>query len=115
MRPAATWSAAGKVREALLEAGFEVEKKRGFARKREMLCARIDKRRVRAKSAFAPAERRALVIGAGIAGAAVCRAALCARLVGNAARAPGRSRQRTTCRRAFSILCSRPTTACSRG
>jgi tRNA 5-methylaminomethyl-2-thiouridine biosynthesis bifunctional protein len=75
---AATWSAATGVREALLEAGFEVEKKRGFARKREMLCARIDKRRVRAKSAFAPADRRALVIGAGIAGAAVCER-LCAR------------------------------------
>ncbi|MGH8673016.1 MAG: bifunctional tRNA (5-methylaminomethyl-2-thiouridine)(34)-methyltransferase MnmD/FAD-dependent 5-carboxymethylaminomethyl-2-thiouridine(34) oxidoreductase MnmC, partial [Burkholderiales bacterium] len=69
---AATWSAAAAVRDALLEAGFEVEKKPGFARKREMLCARIDARRARAKPALRWPERRALVIGAGIAGAAVC-------------------------------------------
>jgi tRNA 5-methylaminomethyl-2-thiouridine biosynthesis bifunctional protein len=75
---AATWSAATAVRAALIEAGFEVEKKRGFARKREMLCARIDKRRVRDRGAYAPTERRAFVIGAGIAGAAVCER-LCAR------------------------------------
>jgi len=75
---AATWSAARSVREALSEAGFEVEKKRGFARKREMLCARIDARRVRARSAPQAGERRAIVIGAGIAGAAVCER-LCAR------------------------------------
>jgi tRNA 5-methylaminomethyl-2-thiouridine biosynthesis bifunctional protein len=75
---AATWSAASGVRDALLEAGFEVEKKSGFARKREMLCARIDARRVRAKPAPRWPERRAFVIGAGIAGAAVCER-LCAR------------------------------------
>ncbi|HEV8094618.1 MAG TPA: bifunctional tRNA (5-methylaminomethyl-2-thiouridine)(34)-methyltransferase MnmD/FAD-dependent 5-carboxymethylaminomethyl-2-thiouridine(34) oxidoreductase MnmC, partial [Burkholderiales bacterium] len=69
---AATWSAASAVRDALLEAGFEVEKKAGFARKREMLCGRIDARRVRAKPAPRWAQRRALVIGAGIAGASVC-------------------------------------------
>jgi tRNA 5-methylaminomethyl-2-thiouridine biosynthesis bifunctional protein len=75
---AATWSAASAVRDALLEAGFEVEKKAGFARKREMLCARIDARRVRAKPAPRWPQRRALVIGAGIAGAAACER-LCAR------------------------------------
>jgi tRNA 5-methylaminomethyl-2-thiouridine biosynthesis bifunctional protein len=75
---AATWSAATSVRSALAEAGFEVEKRRGFARKREMLCARIDPRRARRKSASRWPERRALVIGAGIAGAAVCER-LCAR------------------------------------
>jgi tRNA 5-methylaminomethyl-2-thiouridine biosynthesis bifunctional protein len=66
------------VRDALIEAGFEIEKKAGFARKREMLCARIDPRRARRQSTSRSPERRALVIGAGIAGAAVCER-LCAR------------------------------------
>lgn len=74
---AATWSTATGVREALQHAGFEVEKRPGFARKREMLCAHIDARRVRTR-AEPPSERSALVIGAGIAGAAVCER-LCAR------------------------------------
>ena len=72
---AATWSAASSVREALRGAGFEVEKRPGFARKREMLCARL----VRKGRDLAPsAARRAIVIGAGIAGAAVAER-LCAR------------------------------------
>ncbi|MGH8675358.1 MAG: FAD-dependent 5-carboxymethylaminomethyl-2-thiouridine(34) oxidoreductase MnmC, partial [Burkholderiales bacterium] len=75
---AATWSAAGAVRDALREAGFEVEKRTGFARKREMLCARIEARRARAKPAPLWPERSALVIGAGIAGSSVCER-LCAR------------------------------------
>lgn len=75
---AATWSAAGAVRTALIEAGFDVEKRRGFARKRDMLCARIDKRRVRVKPRPEWPERRAIVIGAGIAGTAVSER-LCAR------------------------------------
>ena len=73
----ATWSTATGVREALQDAGFEVEKRPGFAHKREMLSARIDARRVRTKAA-PQRERSALVIGAGIAGAAVCER-LCAR------------------------------------
>ena len=36
----ATWSVAGSVRRALQEAGFSVEKKPGFAAKRQMLVAR---------------------------------------------------------------------------
>jgi len=75
---AATWSTASSVRAALIDAGFEVEKRTGFARKREMLCARIDNRRVRAKPARESAERRAIVVGAGIAGTAVSER-LCAR------------------------------------
>lgn len=75
---AATWSAAGAVRTALIEAGFDVEKRPGFARKRDMLCARIDPRRVRAKPAPRWRERYAMVIGAGIAGTAVTER-LCAR------------------------------------
>jgi tRNA 5-methylaminomethyl-2-thiouridine biosynthesis bifunctional protein len=75
---AATWSAASSVRDALRGAGFEVEKKRGFARKREMLCARIDARRVRTGPLHHTSERGAIVIGAGFAGAAVSER-LCAR------------------------------------
>lgn len=72
---AATWSAATAVREALGSAGFEVQKRPGFARKRDMLSARL----VRSgRETGAPGERRALVIGAGIAGAAVSER-LCAR------------------------------------
>ena len=33
----ATFSAAGAVRRGLIEAGFEVEKKKGFGKKREMM------------------------------------------------------------------------------
>jgi len=75
---AATWSAAGSVRTALTEAGFEVEKRAGFAKKRDMLCARIDKRRVRLKPPPQWKERRAIVVGAGIAGTAVAER-LCSR------------------------------------
>ena len=69
---AATWSAAAPVREALAAAGFEPEKRPGFAAKREMLAARYAPRGG-ARPLPAPwASRRALVIGAGMAGAAVC-------------------------------------------
>ena len=69
---AATWSTAAPVREALAAAGFEVYKRAGFGPKREMLVARHAPRG-RARPAPAPwPARRALVIGAGIAGAAVC-------------------------------------------
>ncbi len=64
----ATYTAASAVRESLGAAGFTVEKRTGFAKKRDMLCARFTVARV------APAAplRRALVIGAGLAGSAVC-------------------------------------------
>lgn len=75
---AATWSAASSVRGALAAAGFEVAKRPGFAGKRDMLAARIEPRRVRAKTATPWPQRRAIVIGAGIAGAAVAER-LCAR------------------------------------
>ncbi len=67
---AATWSVAAPVREALREAGFRAAKRRGFARKSEMLVAELAPRRAQ-RPAPAPAARKALVIGAGIAGAAV--------------------------------------------
>ena len=61
---AATYSVAGTVRDALAQAGFVVEKRTGFGRKREMLAAAFP-----GVSIIAPrAQRRAAVIGAGIAG-----------------------------------------------
>ena len=70
---AATWSAAAGVREALEAAGFEVETRTGFARKRDMLCAHYTPRPgATLHLAPAPRERRAIVIGAGLAGTALC-------------------------------------------
>ena len=73
----ATWSVAGEVREGLRRAGFEVEKAPGFGGKRQMLRGRraapADDAAAHAGQALEAAERarRALVIGAGIAGTAV--------------------------------------------
>lgn len=73
----ATWSVAGEVREGLRRAGFEVEKAPGFGGKRQMLrgrrAARAEDAAASARPATRTAEtaRRALVIGAGIAGTAV--------------------------------------------
>ncbi len=65
----ATYTAAASVRDALGAAGFEVRKVPGYASKRDMLCGRY----MRPGSApAAPSQRRALVIGAGLAGGAVC-------------------------------------------
>jgi tRNA 5-methylaminomethyl-2-thiouridine biosynthesis bifunctional protein len=63
----ATYSAAGKVSRGMTAAGFAVEKKPGFGRKREMLCGRFSG----VADHEAPKERRALVIGGGIAGCLV--------------------------------------------
>ena len=72
----ATWCSAVAVREGLTAVGFEVEKARGFGHKREMSIARFAPRwkvrRYEPPSPRAWPERRALVIGAGLAGAAVC-------------------------------------------
>ncbi len=68
---AATWSVAAEVRTGLRAAGFMAEKRRGFARKSEMLVAQfVPRRTLRPKPAL-PEERSAVVVGAGIAGAAV--------------------------------------------
>jgi tRNA 5-methylaminomethyl-2-thiouridine biosynthesis bifunctional protein len=69
---AATWSVAAPVRDALRDAGFAAEKRRGFARKSEMLVAQFVPQRALRHAPALPAERTAAVIGAGIAGAAVC-------------------------------------------
>jgi tRNA 5-methylaminomethyl-2-thiouridine biosynthesis bifunctional protein len=69
---AATWSVAAIVRDGLRAAGFAAEKRRGFARKSEMLVARFVPLRALRRLPARPEERSAVVIGAGIAGAAAC-------------------------------------------
>lgn len=63
-----TYTAAAAVRDALSAAGFTVEKRPGFASKRDMLCGGI----ALARPVYATPDRRAIVIGAGLAGSAVC-------------------------------------------
>jgi len=63
----ATYSAAGKVSRGMTAAGFAIEKKPGFGRKREMLVGRFPG----PAQAETERERRALVIGGGIAGCLV--------------------------------------------
>lgn len=63
----ATWSVAAAVREALHAAGFATDKRPGFDRKREMLVGHA----LQGTEAVVPVARRALVIGAGMAGAGV--------------------------------------------
>jgi tRNA 5-methylaminomethyl-2-thiouridine biosynthesis bifunctional protein len=75
---AATWSAASAVREGLGAAGWTVEKRPGFGSKRDMSVARLRPGVSRLRLPGVPPERRAIVIGAGLAGASVCER-LCAR------------------------------------
>src|SRR6185369_6704645 len=72
---AATWSVATQVRASLEHAGFAVEKRAGFGHKKEMLVARNTRQ---ADSSPGKRNRSAVVVGAGLAGAAVCER-LCAR------------------------------------
>ncbi len=71
---AATYATARAVREALAVAGFAPELRPGFGRKRQMLAAGYSPPRPQ-RNAPPPApqwsERRAIVVGAGLAGAAV--------------------------------------------
>jgi len=66
---AATFTVAGQVRRGLAAAGFAVEKRPGFGRKRERLEARLA-----GAATDPPPRRRVAIIGAGIAGAAAARA-----------------------------------------
>ncbi len=75
----ATYTTARAVRDGLTAAGFAIEKRPGFGRKRDMLAGQFAPQRVGQLKrtpdvATRPnwPERRALVIGAGLAGAAVC-------------------------------------------
>ncbi|MBB5517285.1 bifunctional tRNA (5-methylaminomethyl-2-thiouridine)(34)-methyltransferase MnmD/FAD-dependent 5-carboxymethylaminomethyl-2-thiouridine(34) oxidoreductase MnmC [Amphiplicatus metriothermophilus] len=87
----ATFTVAGAVRRRLAEAGFAHEKRPGFGRKKEMLAGRLDAPTV-ARSKRAPwfqsvngarldPGARVAVIGGGIAGASMARAAQRAGLV----------------------------------
>jgi tRNA 5-methylaminomethyl-2-thiouridine biosynthesis bifunctional protein len=70
----ATWAVARAVRDALAAAGFVPELRPGFGRKRQMLAARYAPLRPpRHAPPRSPQwdERRAIVVGAGLAGAAV--------------------------------------------
>lgn len=71
---AATWSFARSVRDGLTAAGFVLQRAEGFAGKRDMLKARFQPRFVPPRPPGIPrtpaCERRALVIGAGLAGCA---------------------------------------------
>jgi tRNA 5-methylaminomethyl-2-thiouridine biosynthesis bifunctional protein len=72
---AATYTAARGVREALAAAGFAPGLRPGFGRKRSMLAARFAPPGVRRDAPPARplwSERRAIVVGAGLAGAAMC-------------------------------------------
>jgi tRNA 5-methylaminomethyl-2-thiouridine biosynthesis bifunctional protein len=74
---AASWCVAGEVRAALTQAGFDVQRVPGFGAKRQMLVARFAPRwTVRRHAPPLPyqGERRALVVGAGLAGAAAAYA-----------------------------------------
>lgn len=68
---AATWAASGMVRRNLMAAGFSVEKRPGFAGKREMTVARFAGRSSATVSGTTSRPGRALVVGGGPAGAAV--------------------------------------------
>jgi tRNA 5-methylaminomethyl-2-thiouridine biosynthesis bifunctional protein len=72
----ATWSVAAPVRAALEGAGFEVGKQPGFGAKKEMLTGSLIRRISRASTPGLNPDfggtRSAIVVGAGIAGAAVC-------------------------------------------
>jgi tRNA 5-methylaminomethyl-2-thiouridine biosynthesis bifunctional protein len=71
----ATWSVAAQVRTALEGAGFRVEKRPGFGSKKEMLGGSLIPRFPRASTSnsnsISSKTRSAIVIGAGVAGAAV--------------------------------------------
>jgi len=65
---AATFTVAGQVRRGLAAAGFTVDKRPGFGRKRERLEARLP------GQATDPPPRKVAIVGGGIAGAAAARA-----------------------------------------
>lgn len=73
----ASYSVAGGVRRALAQAGFAVEKRQGFAAKRERLEARRAEAPAPTHTLYpyrGEAPRRVAIVGGGIAGAAMARA-----------------------------------------
>lgn len=65
----ATWSVSGPVRDGLRSAGFSLEKAPGFGGKREMLTGHFNQD---TPPPTGPTERKAIVIGAGVAGCTCC-------------------------------------------
>ncbi len=79
---AATWSVAQAVRDGLAQAGFTVDKRPGYAGKRQMSVGRFEPRvrlpplpgRPDFAGCFGHGPRQAVIVGAGLAGAAVAHA-----------------------------------------
>jgi len=67
----ATWSLSAQVIRHLSYAHFSVEKAVGFGRRREMLIGRFAGRPTMPMATEAPSERRAIVLGAGMAGTSI--------------------------------------------
>lgn len=71
----ATWSVAGELRRTLEQLGWALERRPGFGNKREMLVGRYTTTIQRKKTPIAvsptPTFHKAIVIGAGLAGAAI--------------------------------------------
>lgn len=72
---AATWSVARSLHQGLTTAGFEVREERGMGGKREITCARfVPRPGMRGLPSAAMRSADAVVVGAGLAGAAAARA-----------------------------------------
>jgi tRNA 5-methylaminomethyl-2-thiouridine biosynthesis bifunctional protein len=114
----ATYSTARSVRDALAAVGFASELRPGFGRKRHMLAARYAPRwTLRRPVPAAPAwpELSAMVVGAGLAGAAVSeRLAARGWRIALVERRGAPARRHRACPRAYTTRSSRATTACSR-
>ena len=63
----ATFTAAGQVRRGLEQAGFTIEKRPGFGKKREMITAQ----KIAQERPVASPSKKAVIIGGGIAGASL--------------------------------------------
>lgn len=74
----ATWAVGAAVRDALSAAGFKLEKRPGFAHKREMLTGRMSGDLSENLQVPVKPEKNIIVVGAGLAGATVAER-LCAR------------------------------------
>lgn len=70
----ATWSVSGSLRQALAANEFTLKKRPGFAGKRQMLTGHSHSQKPHRCPAPAPEQRRALVIGAGVAGTSAAAA-----------------------------------------
>ena len=68
----ATFTAASHVRRGLIQAGFQVQKRKGFGRKRDMLIAQGGKAKLPINHIKSP--KTAVIIGGGIAGASLAYA-----------------------------------------